>query len=317
VVASGPATLVAAYTAATLLPTRRAATAVAGAVALEALGSLVLAGARDAFPVGVAAVVNAAVTGVGAALVGAWVRTRRSYVDLVQQRAVDAVAAQEARVRAAVTDERSRMARELHDVAAHHLSAMVVQATATARLVEKDPEATREGLLALRAQGRRTLEDLRLLVGVLRDPATVEDGAPVPGLADLGSLVEEARSLGTEVRLEATGGPARLGPLADVAAYRLVQEALSNARQHAAGAAVLVAVTGRPDLVVVTVTNGPAAGTSPPARTTEGVGLVGMRERVQLAGGRLDAGEDGSGGWTVRAELPGSPEHTAEEEDRG
>lgn len=304
----GAAPLLAAYAVATVLPGRTAARLVAAAVALELVGTVAVTVPAGTLLEGLAGVLSGAVTYAGAALVGSNVRTRRRYLELVRRRAAELEATQEERVRTAIAGVRSSMARELHDIAAHHLSAMVVQATATARLVDRDPAAAKEGLLAIRGQGRRTLEDLRLLVGVLRDPATAEAGAPVPGLGMLDDLVAEARGLGADVRVERVGDPAPLGPLADVTAYRLAQEALSNARQHAPGATVLVEVRTEEDRLVLTVTNDRPLVVPAPApagaRSSDGVGLLGMRERVQLSGGRLQVGATSAGGWRVRAELP-------------
>ncbi len=308
--ARGAAPLLAAYAVGSFLPDRSAARAVLAAVVLELVGTLAVTVPTGGVVTGLVGVVGGAVTYVAAALVGAHVATRRRYAELERRRAEEAVAAQEDRVRSAVAEVRAGMARELHDIAAHHLSAMVVQATAASRLVERDPAAAREGLLAIRAQGRRTLEDLRMLVGVLRDPDSAEDGAPVPGLGVLDGLVEQARALGDDVAVRRTGyvgDTPGLAPLADVTAYRAVQEALSNARQHAPGAPVVVDLARVDDRVVVTVENERAAGPGASAtgrRAGAGVGLLGMRERVQLVGGRLDVGETPTGGWRVRVELP-------------
>ncbi|MDF9716702.1 sensor histidine kinase [Nocardioides sp. ChNu-153] len=303
----GAAPLLAAYAAATVLPGRAAAGAVGLAVLVELVGSVAVTAPAGALGLGLAGVVGGALAYGASALAGSNVRTRRRYVEVVRRRALEAQASQEERLRSAVAGVRTRMAREIHDIAAHHLSGMVVQATAASRLVDRDPAAVKEGLLAIRAQGRRTLEDLRMLVGVLRDPATAEDGGPVPGLAVLDELVADARSLGTQVEVRREGRAAGLDPLADVTAYRLVQEALTNARQHAPGAPVVVELVGQEDRLVVAVTNEPGAerGGDPAGdRTTPGVGLLGMRERVQLVGGRLDTGPTAAGGWRVRAELP-------------
>lgn len=308
--ARGAAPLLAAYAVGSVLPDRSAARAVLAALVLELVGTLAVTVPTGGVVTGLVGVVGGAVTYVAAALVGAHVATRRRYAELERRRAEEAVAAQEDRVRSAVAEVRAGMARELHDIAAHHLSAMVVQATAASRLVERDPAAAREGLLAIRAQGRRTLEDLRMLVGVLRDPDSAEDGAPVPGLGVLDGLVEQARSLGDDVvvrRTGSVGATAGLAPLADVTAYRAVQEALSNARQHAPGAPVVVDLARVDDRVVVHVENERAPGPGASAsgrRAGAGVGLLGMRERVQLVGGRLDVGPTPAGGWRVRVELP-------------
>nr|WP_254061986.1 histidine kinase [Clavibacter michiganensis] len=201
------------------------------------------------------------------------------------------------------------MARELHDVAAHHLTALVVQAGAAERLVDLDPERAKDSLRGIRRQGRETLDALRSIVGILRQGSDGEGGgeagtAPVPGLADLPGLVAAARTSGTEVEERATGEAPALAPLADVTAYRTVQESLANARRHAPGSAVTLTTASGPARIALTIENAlPAAA---PA-TAPGYGLVGMRERAALVGGRLEAGPTGSGTWRVRLELPVEP----------
>lgn len=311
--------LIAAYTVGTLYPTRRALALTGGAAALDAALSLVLdAGSATGFPaLLLQRVAEGALSYPVAALVGLSVATRRRYLELLRLRADEALRAQEAIARSAVVAERARMARELHDVAAHHLSGMVVQAAAVERLVDRDPAAAREGAAWLRTEGKRTLDDLRAVVGVLREGA--EDGtAPVPGVADLEELVDTARGLGDRVTFTRTGPDVALGPLAGAAVYRVAQQALANARQHAPGAPVHVDVAVDDAAVSLRVVSaapvvgagaeGPgAAATSdraPTARPRTGVGLVGMRERAQLVGATLDAGPTPDGGWAVAIRLP-------------
>ncbi|MGL5909159.1 MAG: sensor histidine kinase, partial [Phycicoccus sp.] len=299
----GVAPVVMGYTVGCLLAPRPAFTVLAAAVSAETVAvaaAYAAAGTATVLPAASQAL-SAAVSLFGAALVGSYVTTRRRYVVLVRERAAEAVRAQRSRVDAAVSAERGRMARELHDIAAHHLSAMVVQAAAVERLVDRDPAAAKAATAWIRGQGRRTLDDLRLLVGVLRDPeASVDDTAgPVPGLGVLEDLVRTARELGDEVRFDCTGTPWAVPPAADVTLYRIAQEALSNARQHAPGAVVLVELSYRAERVVLGVRNDPPgpgvrARSGPP-----GAGLVGMRERAQLVGAGLEVGPTADGGWQV------------------
>lgn len=293
----GPASLVAAYTVGTLLTGRAVVQVVGLAVAIETIGNLVVGAARDTVVEAVAASLSGLVVLGASALLGTYVGTRRHLVAVLRERAAEAEAAQEARVRTAIEAERTRMARELHDVAAHHLSGMVVQAAAVQRLVGRDTEAVREGVASIRDQGRRTLDDLRQLVGVLRDPDADTDGAPVPGLSRIDELVAAARAVSTDVELTVVGEPRDLPPLADAACYRIVQEALTNARQHAPGASVRVLVE-HAAAVTLTIDNGPPS--TPPVVAGGGAGLVGMRERAQLVGASLDVGPH-EGGWRVRA----------------
>ncbi|WP_156043815.1 sensor histidine kinase [Cellulomonas sp. URHE0023] len=244
-------------------------------------------------------------------LLGIYVATRRDHLRLLQERAEQLERERDARVRSAVADERARLARELHDVAAHHLSGMVVQAAAVERLVGRDPEAARAGALWLRDQGRETLDSLRQVVGLLRRDETPDGTAPVPGLAALESLVRGARELGDTVELSQVGTGSPLPPLADVSAYRVVQQSLTNARQHAPGAPVRVRVVHTPGEVVLEVTNGPDGRAAGPAGGGRGgAGLAVMRERAALVGGTLDAGPTHDGGWCVRLHVPVDDDRT-------
>jgi signal transduction histidine kinase len=320
------APVVAAYTVGVRLPVGPTVRIVAAAVAIEAVGAL---GAATGWlraelvpgavrvPVGLPSVVDAAsllasgiLIAVASAAVGSGVALRRHHDRDALARAVEGVEHQAALTRAAVAAERTRMARELHDVAAHHLTALVVQAGAAERLVDLDPERARESLRGIRVQGRETLDALRSIVGILRQTDDGPTGGagggtgPVPGLADVGGLVEAARASGTEVRERTSGDLPTLAPLADVTAYRTVQESLANARRHAPGSAVTLTIDARPTRLVLEAEN-PLPAVAPAG--APGYGLVGMRERAALVGGRLEAGPTGSGSWRVRLELPVEP----------
>ncbi|MCO1654959.1 ATP-binding protein [Pseudonocardia humida] len=205
--------------------------------------------------------------------------------------------------RRAVLEERARIARDLHDVLAHHLSLIAVQAEAAPHRVDEVPEPLRAGLAAIRAAARDALDGTRAIVAVLRvDPDDgPADRGPAPGLHDLDELVRGVRRTGTEVAVSVRGVPVALPLDVDLAAYRIVQEALSNVTRHARGARASVTVTYRPTALVLEVvdsggTGGPVAG--------GGHGLAGMRERATAHGGRLDAGPTADGGFAVLAELP-------------
>jgi signal transduction histidine kinase len=202
----------------------------------------------------------------------------------------------------AATQERARIARELHDVVAHHVSMVAVQAE-TARLTTPGmPPEGRERLAAIGDTARDALTEMRRLLGVLRADVDGEaERAPQPGLDRLEQLVDEARAAGTSVSVAVRGRPAALPPGVDLTAYRIVQEALTNARRHAPGAAVDVDVAFGDDVVRVRVRDdgpGPAEGGD------GGHGLVGMHERVAMVGGRLRIGPADGGGFAVEAELP-------------
>jgi signal transduction histidine kinase len=320
------APVVAAYTAGVRLPVASTARIVAAALGIEAVGALLAATGQVraelvpdavAAPLALGGVVQAAsllangvLIAVASAAVGSWVALRRRHDRDALARAVETVEHQAALTRAAVVAERTRMARELHDVAAHHLTALVVQAGAAERLVDLDPERARESLRGIRVQGRETLDALRSIVGILRHAGDGRPGdgsgdaagiAPVPGLADVGGLVQAARASGTDVEERAVGEPPALGPLADVTVYRTVQESLANARRHAPGSAVTLTTTAGPARLAVEIEN-PLPARAPDG--TPGYGLVGMRERAALVGGSLEAGPTPTGTWRVRLELP-------------
>lgn len=311
----GPAPVVAAYTCGTRLPVGRALT-LAGAAALVETAGFV-GSAAGAVTVGtvLTQLVSSVVTYLAAALLGGYVAARRRVAELARLRAAEAVEAQRARADAAVGAERTRVARELHDIAAHHLAAMVVQASVAERLVDRDPDAARATITEIRDQGRATLHDLRLVVGALRErgdsetggaagASAPEEGAPMPGVAMVDRLVAGAGAL---VELDVVGAPRALSPVADVSVYRVAQEALSNARDHAPGARVNVRVEHGENATVLEVGNGPRGVPAVEHAPGGGLGLIGMRERAQLIGAELDVGPRPDGGWRVRLEVPRDP----------
>ena len=201
----------------------------------------------------------------------------------------------------ALMEERARIARELHDIVAHHVSMIAVQAE-TARLTTPDmPEEGKRRLEAIGNTARDSLNELRNLLGLLREDAGAGvERAPQPGLADLEALVDDARDAGTPVRLTRAGRAVPLMPGVDLTAYRILQEALTNARRHAPGADVELELRYENATLHLEVRdNGPGA----PAQAN-GHGLAGMRERAEMVGGTLDAGPAPEGGFAVRAELP-------------
>lgn len=221
----------------------------------------------------------------------------------------------DALVQAAVAHERTAMARELHDIAAHHVSSIALMSAAIERQIATDPDAATRSVRQVREQSRTLLDDLRRLVGLLRrdgdDPEAIETLATVP------SLVAAARATGREVELRVRGRGDGVGPLAQLVVYRMVQEALANAAGHARDAPCVVELDGTAtDAFVASVRNAPAAAprSSDPARPRDGFGLLGMRERAGLVGGRLEAGPDPDGGWTVRLTLPVEPPEPARKE---
>jgi signal transduction histidine kinase len=225
---------------------------------------------------------------------------RRMEVQLAEEKKVSA-AERELR---SVVEERARIARELHDVVAHHMSTITVQAeTARYRLADLPPEATAEFTEIARV-ARSSLSELRGLLSALRDDAADPDRTPQPTLADLPALVARITAAGTPVTLAVTTDTADLPQVVQLAVYRTVQEALSNVVRHAAGARARVTITRTPTTIAAEITNDrPAAPPRPAGPRAGGHGLRGLEERAALLGGRLDVDPSGDG-WRVRVELP-------------
>jgi signal transduction histidine kinase len=213
-----------------------------------------------------------------------------------------AEAEHEAQTRRAVEAERARIAGELHDVVTHNVSVMVVQAGAARSVLDSSPDDAREALLSVEASGRTAMTELRHLLGLLA-PAGGDEAVlvPQPGTGQVPSLVERVRAAGLSVELTVTGAR-DLPPGVDLAAYRVVQEALTNVIKHAGTARAAVVLEYRPDDLVIIVTDDgrPVTGSGGPG----GRGLIGLRERIGLYGGELDAGPRPGGGWRVRARIP-------------
>jgi signal transduction histidine kinase len=218
------------------------------------------------------------------------------------ERLLRAEAEHEAQTRRAVEAERARIAGELHDVVTHNVSVMVVQAGAARSVLDSSPDDAREALLAVEASGRTAMSELRHLLGLLAPGGGEEDMlVPQPGVARVPALVERVRAAGLSVELAVTGAR-DLPPGVDLAAYRVVQEALTNVIKHAGTSRAAVVLEYRPDDLLITVTDDgrPATGPGGPG----GRGLIGLRERIGLYGGELDAGPRPGGGWRVRARIP-------------
>ena len=233
--------------------------------------------------------------------VGRWQAVMADRAERSRQQAIAAeIAAAEA-----VLAERTRIARELHDIVAHAMSVMVVQAGAAEQLTEDDPVRVRKSLSAIRSTGTEALGEMRRLVGMLRDDSDVGLLAPQPGLSGLKALVDEASETGLPVTLEVSGDERDLPAGVDLAAYRIVQEALTNARRHAVGASqVSVAIRFEPERLELEVADDGRASAD---TTGSGHGLVGMRERVALYDGTLAAEQLADSGFRVLARLPLAP----------
>jgi signal transduction histidine kinase len=239
-------------------------------------------------------------------LLGDSMQWRRGYYRGLEERAARLERERDAQAQIAVAAERGRIARELHDVVAHHVSVMVVQADGAAFALETSPARTREALTAISGTGRQALTEMRRLLGVLR--SADEDGAelePQPGVEQLGGLLEQARASGLPVSFTVEGVPRPMPAGAALAAYRVVQESLTNARKHG-GPTVTAAVTLRfceGQLVIKVTDDGRRPVEARANGDGQGHGLIGMRERVEIYGGSVSAGP-WPGGWRVKATLP-------------
>ena len=217
------------------------------------------------------------------------------------------------RARRLLLEERARIARELHDVVAHHMSVIAIQAEAAPHRVPDPPEALTASFSSIRANALEALTELRRVLGVLRAERDVEEGseaAPQPSLDRLGELVAGVRGAGLAVETAVAGTPRPLPVGVELSAYRIVQEALSNAMRHASGSQVRVEIVYAPAALRLCVVNGPprAAASTPPG---PGHGLLGMRERAAMLGGDLTAGPTAEGGYAVAAMLPLPPSEGA------
>jgi signal transduction histidine kinase len=241
-------------------------------------------------------------------LLGQFAHNYRAYAARLEERTAELERAREELARRAVTEERLRLARELHDVVAHAMSVIAVQSGVGAHVADSQPEEVGKALAAIEVTSRAALTELRRLLGVLRQDSDEPQGdlSPVPGLADLDSLLAEVAKAGLAVRLRVEGTPSPLPAGVDLSAYRIVQEALTNVVKHAGLATAQVMIRYRDQEVVVEVTDdgrgvGAVAGDG---RKATGHGLIGMRERVAAFGGDLEVGPRPGGGFRVAARLP-------------
>lgn len=242
------------------------------------------------------------------------VQGRRATIAGLEDRARRAEESREETARRRVAEDRVRIARELHDVIAHHVAVMSVQSGVAEHLVERDPAAAREALHHVRSAGRAVLAELQSVLGVLRQDETALPTAPALGLDGLDGLLASFRATGALVETRVPEPVPEMSPATDIAAFRLVQEALTNVQKHAPGAPATVHLDRQGAVAVVEVTNGRpprhpaapdgAARGSHETPTGSGLGLVGMRERVLAAGGSLETGPTADGGFRVAARLP-------------
>jgi signal transduction histidine kinase len=239
---------------------------------------------------------------------GEGVRQRRAHAAALEDRAARLEREREEKARQAAVQERLRIARELHDVVAHSLSVIGVQAGAARLVLDADPDPTRarEAVAAIEATANQAMTEMRRALGILRD--TERSGAalaPLPGLGQLPSLLDQMRAAGLAAELTVQGTPRPLATSIDLSAYRIVQEALTNALKHArATRAEVVVCYGAHDIQVEVTDDG--RGPPPAAGPSQGAGMIGMRERVALFGGELSVGPRPQRGYAVRVRLPTS-----------
>jgi signal transduction histidine kinase len=229
------------------------------------------------------------------------IRDRQERADTLAARAALLEREQELRAQEAVVEERARIARELHDLVAHNVSVMVIQAGAERHALPADQSQTRETLGSIEQAGRQALADARRLLGVLRRDGDREELEPQPGLAEVAGLIEQVQRAGLQVSLAVEGEPHALDPGRDLCAYRIVQEGLTNALKHAGRSRAEVLLRYGPGALGIEIRDD-GAGSS--QLDGAGQGLIGMRERVALYGGELRAGARAGGGFEVLARLP-------------
>jgi signal transduction histidine kinase len=244
-------------------------------------------------------------------LLGISVRHRRNSLSALTQRAEQLERERDQQATIAAAAERTRIAREMHDVVAHSLSVMVTLSEGAALKQAAEPERAGRAMRQVSATGHQALDEMRRLLGVLRTEDAPESRQPQPGMAQIDGLFDQVRATGLAAGLIVTGTPAALPPGAELTVYRIVQEALTNTLKHAAGPTrVSVAIAYRPGSITVDVHDDGAGGRVRPeletgtGTGTAGHGLAGMRERAAVYGGTVSAGPDPAGGWHIRAHLP-------------
>lgn len=330
----GAGPVVAAFTVGSLLKLSPLVGVLALSLAIQIVGSIAVAAAGlslDRGPLGLSAAIGWGIVATGspalflisAASIGAGWALSRERQRLIRAWVAATVEHQAMRTSAAVATERTRMARELHDIAAHHLSGLIIQAAAAERTVDTEPERAKQLIRDVRVQGRETLSDMRAIVGILRDTEggvrRGDGNTPIPGLEQLDALISSSRASGDDITWKVLGPTISLSPLADVTAYRIAQEALANARRHAPTAPVTVTVTTTAQLLVLKIENllnfvgiteseiddelssvhSPTAGLG-----SSGHGLLGMRERATLVGAELIVGMSEDNVWQVIFKVP-------------
>ncbi|WP_338071014.1 sensor histidine kinase [Actinomadura bangladeshensis] len=238
--------------------------------------------------------------------IGGVVRNRRAYLREAEERARVAERGREAEARRRAVEERLRIARELHDVLGHNISLINVQATAALHGLRREPERAEDALTAIKQASKDTLREMRATLGVLRQVDEAAPVTPAPGLARLAELTSGISAAGLTIRTKIEGDPRPLPAEADLAAYRIVQEALTNVTRHSSASTATVRVGYADDEVTVSVEDDGVPSSA--GASGDGSGIRGMRDRAASLGGALEAGPGPDGGFAVRARLPLRPE---------
>ncbi len=305
--------LVAVYSGVAHTNDRRKAWMTSGALAAISTVVILAGIATEQDDVGIGTLVAMmAIFGVAVSM-GDGVRNRRAYLHELEAKAARSDADRLAEAQRAAAAERTRIARELHDIVAHSVSVMVVQAGAARRVLDQDRELAKTALENIEETGRESLTEMRRVLGVLRDPAEMPALAPQPSIAEFTELIEGCAATGLKVDLRVVGEARKLSAGLELASYRIVQEALTNVMKHAGHAKVQVTLNYLPErLDVDVVDNGRGSSANLGERNGAGNGLLGMRERVDLYGGELRTGPTPGGGFGVHASLPFGPDMLAD-----
>ena len=277
-------------------PARRVAAVVAAGVVLAVLGSAIHGAVFGEYFGALSAVVAPAV-------VGRFVRYQREQSRRLQELTGQLERERELNVARALADERARIARELHDVVAHTISVVAIQADAAEAALDADPSRARGPLQTIRRSAAEALTEMRRLLAVLRADEPPGELTPSPGLDRLPALIDRARAAGVNVTVEVTGAARPVPASLDLSAYRIVQEALTNVGRHAAGAPASIVLDWGDDALAIAIRN-PGANRERADTNGSGHGLIGMRERVRMLGGQFTAGPADGGGFVVTATLP-------------
>jgi signal transduction histidine kinase len=239
-----------------------------------------------------------------AVLIGDVVRRHNAQIAALRERALVLERTREEELRRRIAEDRLAIARDLHDSVAHAMEVINVQAAGAARVIDEQPDRAKDALSSIRTASRDVLEELSSMLTVLREPTGVPARAPIPGLADVPVLIEEMHGNGLDVSVMSRGPLDRVPPSIGTAAYRIVQESLTNILRHASArkASIEIVAAGSGALSLTIVDDGAPAESGPSTATGSGVGLQGMRERARASGGQLVAGRTAEGGFRVHAD---------------